>query len=262
MDAANESKHSSHAFGTFGGVFTPSILTILGVIMFMRANFVVGQAGILAALLILLIAKSITFLTGLSICAISTNTQVKGGGAYFLISRSLGPEFGGAIGLALFLAQALSVPFYILGFVESVVRSFPMLEPHFLLITLGTALMGKLTRMTRAAVLEVLGEDYVRTARAKGLPERVVVWRHVLRNALLPVVTIAGLQFGALLAGAIVTEKVFARPGLGTLLLEAIEKRNFEVVQGTVILIAFVYVAVNLATDLLYGIVDPRIRLR
>ena len=141
MDAANESKHSSHAFGTFGGVFTPSILTILGVIMFMRANFVVGQAGILAALLILLIAKSITFLTGLSICAISTNTQVKGGGAYFLISRSLGPEFGGAIGLALFLAQALSVPFYILGFVESVVRSFPMLEPHFLLITLGTALV-------------------------------------------------------------------------------------------------------------------------
>ena len=129
-------------------------------------------------------------------------------------------------------------------------------------ITLGTALMGKLTRMTRAAVLEVLGEDYVRTARAKGLRERAVVWRHVLRNALLPVVTIAGLQFGALLAGAIVTEKVFARPGLGTLLLEAIEKRNFEVVQGTVIVIAFVYVAVNLATDLLYGIVDPRIRLR
>ncbi len=141
MNTAKQSTHASHAFSTFGGVFTPSILTILGVIMFMRANFVVGQAGILAALVILAISKSITFLTGLSICAISTNTQVKGGGAYFLISRSLGPEFGGAIGLALFFAQALSVPFYILGFVESVVRSIPMFEPYFLLLTLSTALI-------------------------------------------------------------------------------------------------------------------------
>ncbi len=129
-------------------------------------------------------------------------------------------------------------------------------------LTLGTALLGKLTRMTRASVLEVLSEDYVRTARAKGLAERVVVCKHVLRNALLPILTIAGLQFGAVLTGAIVTEKVFARPGLGSLLLDAIEKRNFEVGQGTVIVIAFVYVAVNLATDLLYGVTDPRIRLR
>jgi amino acid transporter len=131
----------SHTFGTFGGVFTPSILTILGVIMFMRANFVVGQGGILATLLILLIAKSITFLTGLSLSAISTNTRVRGGGAYFLISRSLGPEFGGAIGVTLFFAQALSVPFYILGFVEATARSFPALENHFLLLTLGSALV-------------------------------------------------------------------------------------------------------------------------
>jgi ABC-type dipeptide/oligopeptide/nickel transport system permease component len=129
-------------------------------------------------------------------------------------------------------------------------------------ITLGTALLGKLTRMTRAAVLEVLGEDYVRTARAKGLSERVVLYKHVMRNALVPVMTIAGLQFGAVLTGAIITEKVFARPGLGTLLLSAIEKRNFEVVQGTVILVAFVYVAVNLATDLAYALADPRIRYR
>ena len=128
-------------------------------------------------------------------------------------------------------------------------------------ITLGTALLGKLTRMTRAAVLEVLGEDYVRTARAKGLPERRVVFKHVLRNALIPVTTVAGLQFGAILTGAIVTEKVFARPGLGTLLLEAIEKRNFDLVQGSVIVVAFVYVAVNLATDLAYAAADPRVRL-
>lgn len=129
-------------------------------------------------------------------------------------------------------------------------------------VTLGTALMGKLTRMTRAAVLEVLGEDYVRTARAKGLAERTVVFKHVLRNAMIPVTTVAGLQFGAILTGAIVTEKVFARPGLGTLLLEAIERRNFDLVQGTVIVVAFVYVAVNLVTDLAYAATDPRVRLQ
>lgn len=126
--------------GTFGGVFTPSILTVLGVIMFMRAGFVVGQAGIAQALLILLLAEAITFLTALSISAVSTNTPVAGGGAYFLISRSLGPESGGAIGLALFLAQAISVPFYILGFTEAVVRSFPGTAPGFQWIAAATAL--------------------------------------------------------------------------------------------------------------------------
>ncbi len=121
-------------FGMFGGVFTPSILTILGVVMFMRSGFVVGQAGILSAVLILVLSKSITTLTGLSIAAVSTNTKVKGGGAYFLISRSLGIEFGASIGLALFLAQALSVPFYILGFVEAMTATQPHLKEDFLMI--------------------------------------------------------------------------------------------------------------------------------
>jgi len=129
----------SNQLGTFGGVFTPSILTILGVIMFMRAGFVVGEAGILQALIILILAKSISTLTSLSVAAVSTNTPVSGGGAYFLISRALGPEFGGAIGLALFLAQAVSVPFYILGFTESLVRSFPQTADHFGAIALVTA---------------------------------------------------------------------------------------------------------------------------
>jgi amino acid transporter len=128
----------SNELGTFGGVFTPSILTILGVIMFMRAGFVIGQAGIMQALVILLLAKSITTLTSLSIAAVSTNTPVAGGGAYFLISRALGPEFGGAIGLALFFAQAVSVPFYVLGFTESVVRSFPEMSAYFRAIGLAT----------------------------------------------------------------------------------------------------------------------------
>ena len=128
-------------FGTFGGVFTPTILTILGVIMFMRANFVVGQAGVLGALSILIIAKAITLTTSLSVSAVSTNMQVRGGGFYFLISRVLGAEFGGAIGMALFVALSLSVPFYILGFAEALVRSYPGLAPHFQVITLGTALV-------------------------------------------------------------------------------------------------------------------------
>ncbi len=121
-------------FGTFGGVFTPSILTILGVVMFMRTGFVVGQAGIWSAVIILALSKTITTLTGLSISAVSTNTKVQGGGAYFLISRSLGLEFGASIGLALFLAQALSVPFYILGFVEAMTATQPQLKEDFLLI--------------------------------------------------------------------------------------------------------------------------------
>ncbi|MFC1735995.1 amino acid permease [Candidatus Hydrogenedentota bacterium] len=133
------SSDGAHKFGTFAGVFTPSILTILGVIMFMRCNFVVGQAGILGAIAILLIAKTITVMTAFSIGAISTNTQVRGGGAYFLISRIIGPEFGAAIGLALFVAQALSVPFYILGFTEALVRTAPSLEAYFLQITLIAA---------------------------------------------------------------------------------------------------------------------------
>ncbi len=133
-------------FGTFGGVFVPSILTILGVIMFMRANYVVGHAGILNAIIILVIAKSLTLLTTLSASAISTNMRVRGGGAYYLISRVLGPEFGGSIGMALFCALALSVPFYILGFTEALVSSFPgadggqgPLAPYFSLITFGAA---------------------------------------------------------------------------------------------------------------------------
>jgi amino acid transporter len=114
-----EASSGGYGFGTFGGVFTPSILTVFGLILFLRSNYVTGSAGIVSALVILTISSGITFLTGLSIAGISTNTPVAGGGAYFLISRVLGPSFGTAIGVALFLAQTLSVPFYILGFMEA-----------------------------------------------------------------------------------------------------------------------------------------------
>ena len=128
-------------------------------------------------------------------------------------------------------------------------------------VMLGTHLMAMLARMTRSSLLDTLSEDYVRTARAKGLPAWKVVLKHAMRNALLPVITVAGMQFGALLAGAVVTEKVFARPGLGTLLLEAIAQRDYRVVQGLTLVIAVMYVLVNLIVDVLYAAVDPRIRV-
>jgi len=127
-------------------------------------------------------------------------------------------------------------------------------------LAVGSHLMAMLARMTRSSLVDVLGEDYVRTARAKGLPERDVLFRHALRNALLPVITVAGLQFGSLLSGAIIIENVFARPGLGSTLLEAILERNYPVVQGTVLVIAAIYVVVNILVDLAYGLADPRIR--
>lgn len=128
-------------------------------------------------------------------------------------------------------------------------------------VTLGTGLAAVLARMVRSSVLEVLGEDYVRTAHAKGLSPTAVLWRHALRNAWLPVLTLIGIQFGALLGGAVVTETVFAWPGLGSLLIESIQTRDYPVVQAAVLLISLTYLAVNTATDLLYVVIDPRIRL-
>jgi peptide/nickel transport system permease protein len=128
-------------------------------------------------------------------------------------------------------------------------------------ITLGTGLAAVLSRMVRSSLLEVLGEDYIRTARAKGLASRQVLVRHALRNAWLPVLTLLGMQLGALLGGAVVTEMVFNWPGVGALLVESIQRRDYPVVQGCVLLISLSYVLINLATDLLYVKADPRIRL-
>jgi ABC-type dipeptide/oligopeptide/nickel transport system permease component len=128
-------------------------------------------------------------------------------------------------------------------------------------VAVGAHLMAMLARMTRSSMIEVLGEDYVRTARAKGVPEWRVLFVHALRNALLPVITVAGLQFGSLLSGAIIVEKVFARPGVGTTLLDAIAERDYPVVRGTVLVIAVTYVIVNILVDVAYGLIDPRIRV-
>jgi peptide/nickel transport system permease protein len=128
-------------------------------------------------------------------------------------------------------------------------------------ITLGAGLSAILTRIVRSSVLEELGEDYVRTARAKGLPEHQVIYKHVLKNGLIPVVTVLGLQFGVLLAGAIITERVFAWPGIGSLLVDSISERDYKLTQGCILMIAVTYVLVNTLTDTVYRFLDPRIRV-
>lgn len=127
-------------------------------------------------------------------------------------------------------------------------------------ITLALFSTGLIARQTRSAMLEVLGQDFVRTARAKGAARTVVLIRHALRNALLPIVTVIGLQFGTLLGGAVLTETIFAWPGVGRLLVDSIGSRDYPVVQGVVLLLSVSFIAINLITDLLYAYVDPRIR--
>jgi len=127
-------------------------------------------------------------------------------------------------------------------------------------LTLGTATAAMITRMSRSTMLDVLGREYVRTARAKGLPERRVTFHHALRNALIPVVTVAGVQLGYIVGGIVVVEDVFTLPGVGRLLLDAIFQRDYPVVQGVILLLAAAFMVLNLAVDLLYAVLDPRLR--
>ncbi len=128
-------------------------------------------------------------------------------------------------------------------------------------VTMGASLAAILTRMVRTAMLEELGQDYIRTARAKGLSETAVLWRHALPNALVPIVTVIGLQFGVLLAGAIVTEEIFSWPGLGRLVVNAISNRDYALVQGCLLAIGLTYVLVNFLTDVVYRFINPRMRV-
>lgn len=136
--------------------------------------------------------------------------------------------------------------------------------PEYLIlpaVTMGSALAAVLTRMVRSSVIEELGEDYVRTARAKGLSEGVVIYKHVLKNGLIPVVTVLGLQFGVLMAGAIITETIFSWPGVGRLTVDAINSRDYPMVQGCILMIALTYIVANFLTDFAYRFLDPRIRV-
>ena len=127
--------------------------------------------------------------------------------------------------------------------------------------TLGAALSAILTRMVRSSVIEELGEDYVRTARAKGLSERTVVLKHALRNALVPIVTVIGLTVALMIGGAVITETVFGLPGVGNLVVSAVLRRDYPVIQGALLVIAAIYVLINFSIDLLYAVVDPRVKV-
>jgi peptide/nickel transport system permease protein len=129
-------------------------------------------------------------------------------------------------------------------------------------VALATIPMATIARVTRSSMLEVLRQDYIRTERAKGLSERVVIYKHAVRNAMLPVITVIGLNFGLLLAGALLTETVFAWPGIGRYVVKAVQMRDYPVVQGCVLFFSFMFVIVNLITDLLYVLIDPRIKYR
>lgn len=174
------------------------------------------------------------------------------------------------LGMA-FAVSGISMPPFALGILLMEVFSvwlgwFPTVGAeswrHYVLpsITLGAGVAAVMARFTRSALIEVLSEDYVRTARAKGLPARQVLSRHALRNALIPVVTMMGLQFGFLLGGSIVVEKVFNWPGMGRLLVDAVEMRDYPVMQSCVLLFSMEFLLINLAVDLLYGWLNPSIR--
>jgi len=162
------------------------------------------------------------------------------------------PSFWLALLLILFFAVRL-------GWLPTSGRDLPqsVLMPAFVL-SLGT--MGRLVRLTRSSILEIMGDDYIRTARSKGLTHRVIYFRHALRNAAIPLVSIIGVQFGYMLGGAVIIENVFAWPGLGRMAVEAIAGRDFPLVQGIAFFASLVVIVLNLATDVLYGLVDPRIR--
>jgi peptide/nickel transport system permease protein len=129
-------------------------------------------------------------------------------------------------------------------------------------VSLGLITAAYVTRVTRSAMLEVLSEDYVRTARAKGVPWKAVVWRHALRNALIPIITVVGLYLGILIGNSVLTEIVFSRPGLGKLLIGALNQRDYPMLQGMMVIYTLIVVLVNLLTDLAYGVVDPRVKLK
>jgi len=209
-----------------------------------------------ATILLTLAAMFVAILIAIPIGIVSATKQyslIDNASMFFALLGISMPNFWlGPLLILLFSIQLGWLPVSGMGGVE-----------HLILpsITLGTALAAILTRMTRAGILEVIRQQYIVTSRAKGLAEKKVLYKHALKNALIPVITILGLQFGALLSGSIITETIFSWPGIGRLVIQAVNQRDYPLVQGCVLFIALTYVLVNLATDLLYSAADPRIRI-
>ena len=213
------------------------------------------------ALLAMAIALTIAFPVAIA-SAVRHNTGVDRLGTTFALFGICMPNF--LLALLLIFVFGVTLRWLpISGYLDPLDEGWSGLRSLILpAVTLGLALAAVITRTLRSSLLEALAEDYVRTARAKGLSEWVVIRGHVLKNALIPVVTVLGLQLGTLIGGAVITEYVFALPGVGRLVVDAVFARDYPLVQGVILLIALGFIVSNLFVDLLYGYIDPRIRLR
>jgi len=213
------------------------------------------------ALLAMAIALTIAFPVAIA-SAVRHNTGVDRLGTTFALFGICMPNF--LLALLLIFVFGVTLRWLpISGYLDPLEEGWSGLRSLILpAVTLGLALAAVITRTLRSSLLEALAEDYVRTARAKGLSEWAVIRGHVLKNALIPVVTVLGLQLGTLIGGAVITEYVFALPGIGRLVVDAVFARDYPLVQGVILLIALGFIVSNLLVDLLYGYIDPRIRLR
>ncbi len=205
----------------------------------------------------MIVAIIIGIIAGM-IAAIKQNSWIDISSTTFSLAGVSIPNFW--LGTMLILIFAVNLQWLPVGGLNSSIFTFQgVLELILPAITLGTASAALIARMSRSAMLEVIKSDYIRTAKAKGVKRWSLIWIHALRNAMIPVVTVIGINFGALLGGTIITEQVFAINGIGRLMIDAIAARDFPVVQGTVLLVAAIFVIVNLIVDIIYALIDPRI---
>ena len=241
--------------GVLHGDFGESIRTAEPILPQILSRFqVTAELTILAAVISWFIAIPLGILA-----AVKRNSLADRFVRVFALLGVSVPGFALSILLILFLSLVFNYfsPLGYVGFFEFLLRYLQIIIlPASIL---GVSIAGSVLRMTRSSVLEVLRQDFVKTVRAKGASERVAIFKHVLRNALIPIVTLVGMQIGSLLGGAVIVEQIFSLPGLGQMTLTGINQRDYPVVQGCVLFIAFVYVLVNLITDLLYAYIDPRI---
>ena len=241
--------------GVLHGDFGESIRTAEPILPQILSRFqVTAELTILAAVISWFIAIPLGILA-----AVKRNSLADRFVRVFALLGVSVPGFALSILLILFLSLVFNYfsPLGYVGFFEDPLRNLQiMILPA---VILGVSISGSVMRMTRSSVLEVLRQDFIKTVRAKGASERVAIFKHALRNALIPIITLIGMQIGSLLGGAVIVEQIFSLPGLGQMTLTGINQRDYPVVQGCVLFIAFVYVLVNLVTDLLYAYIDPRI---
>ena len=241
--------------GVLRGDFGESIRTSAPILPEIMSRLrVTGELTILAAIISWIIAIPLGILA-----AVKRNSWVD---RFVRVFSLLGVSVPGfALSILLILVLSLCFDYFSpLGYVSFFEDPLKNLEIMILpALVLGVTISGSVMRMTRSSVLEVLRQDFIKTVRAKGASERVAIFKHALRNALIPIITLIGMQIGSLLGGAVIVEQIFSLPGLGQLTLTGINQRDYPVVQGCVLVIAFIYVMVNLITDILYAYIDPRI---